>query len=71
MMLFYEETEEKAYTADQLDRYKKYVQEWKYRVRCDRNGFVPWGISNHQGDPWDIENWLERTYLHNFPGTDY
>jgi len=59
------------YTKEELEKYKRYVQEWEYLKRCDRNGFVPWHISNGQGDPFSIEEWVDRPYLHNFKGTNY
>lgn len=59
------------YTLDELERYKKYVQEWEYLVRSDRDGFVPWLISNNFGDPFNIKDWKEREYLHNFKGINY
>ena len=61
----------KAEEESLFERYKKYVQEWEYLVRCNRNGFVPWSISNNYGDPFNMKEWKEREYLHNFKGTNY
>lgn len=65
------EENKEVYTSKELEQYEKYVQEWEYRVRCDRNGFVPWSISNNFGDPFNMKEWKKREYLHNFKGTSY
>lgn len=63
--------EEVTLTPEQEEQYKKYQEEWQYRKNCNRNGFVDWGISSGNGDPYNKREWLRRPSLHNFEGTNY
>ena len=69
--MLFEEKPKREYTQDELRKYKKYVEEWEFRMNSNRNRFPYCGISNNIGDPFNIDEWVDKPYLHDFKGYNY
>ena len=62
----WDELSEREYTKEEKLAYERYVKEWEYRKRAHREEFVDWSISRGNGDPFTIEEWIDKPSLHNF-----
>jgi hypothetical protein len=69
--MYWEEPKKREYTQEELRKYEKYKEEWTFRMMSNRNRFPDWGISNNIGDPFSIDEWIDKSHLHNFKGYNF
>ena len=69
--MFCEERGKREYTQEELRKYEKYKEEYKFRMMSNRNQFPDYSISNNAGYAFDMEEWIDKPELHDFKGYNY